>query len=407
MTTHPTGEPASVNQHILSHDGLRGIAALLVAIFHIAQNGDFAHQLEAMPLIANAWIFVDFFFVLSGFMMAWSYGDRLHTGLDARVFMIRRIGRLYPLHLVMLVAFTLTWTVLQTSKWLLGLWSPGIEFNAAPFSGPEVSWDSLLLNLFLLQGVGLQWTDAFNFPAWSVSLEFWTYLLFTAVCLFAGAGRRCAAVFLALAAGSLLVYLVRASGIDDFAQTMMIERNFFRILLSFGLGVTAANLRRHYQHAPSGMRQLQAAALIASILMVFVVDRIGIFLLATPLLFATLVTLLSYDSGSIGRCLTSRPLLWLGQRSYSIYMVHATVLLVAKTAALRLGDQWDLPLAGIYLITVLLLANLSYRFIEGPSRQIFIQYADSVRSRQAARVGDHAIDLVSSGKLAKQVGASG
>lgn len=395
--------PTSVNQHILSHDGLRGIAALLVAIFHIAQNGDFAHQLEQIPLIANAWIFVDFFFVLSGFMMAWSYGERLRSSMDVKVFMIRRIGRLVPLHLVMLVAFTLTWTALQSSKWLLGLWSPGIEFNTAPFSGPEVSWDSLLLNLFLLQGIGLQWTDAFNFPAWSVSLEFWTYLLFTAVCVYARTGRRCALVFLSLAAGSLLVYLVRAPGIDDFAQMMMIERNFFRILLSFGLGVAAANIRRHFQHAPSGMRQLQAAALIASILMLFMVDRIGVFLLAAPLLFATLVTLLSYDSGAIGRCLTSRPLLWLGQRSYSIYMVHATILLVVKTAAMRLGDQWDLPLAALYVIAVLLISTLSYRFIEGPSRQYFIRHADSVRDQP---VGPRTAPSRPR-KLAKEAGAAG
>ncbi|MGH1361141.1 MAG: acyltransferase family protein [Burkholderiaceae bacterium] len=380
---HSTAEPTpSVNQIILSHDGLRGVAALLVAVFHIAQNGQFAHQLTHIPFIANAWILVDFFFVLSGFMMAWSYGDRLKTGTDAKVFLVRRFGRLYPLHLVMLLGFAATWTAIQTSKWLIGLWHPEIQFSAPAFSGPEVSWDNLLLHVFLLQGVGLQWTDSFNFPAWSVSLELWTYLLFTAVCVGIGTGKRCAIVFLGLSIGSLLFYVLKAPSIEDFAQTMMIERNFFRILLSFGLGVACARVRRKIADAPSGVRQLQAAAAIACLLMIWVVDQIGVFVLAAPLLFAALVTLLAYDSGKIGRSLTCRPMLWLGARSYSIYMVHATILLVAKAAALQLAPSWDLPLAGLYVVAVLVAADLSYRFLEVPSRDAFRRLADSIRKPQ-------------------------
>jgi peptidoglycan/LPS O-acetylase OafA/YrhL len=70
-------------------DGWRGIAALMVAVFHF----NALHPAYVLPFVHNSYLFVDFFFVLSGFVIAHAYRGRLNTVADAAVFAIRRFGR--------------------------------------------------------------------------------------------------------------------------------------------------------------------------------------------------------------------------------------------------------------------------------------------------------------------------
>src|SRR5437016_14473091 len=79
-------------------DSWRGIAACLVALFHL----DAYSHLYGVPFLRNSWPFVDFFFVLSGFVIAANYQQRLLDGFGAGQFLLLRLGRLYPLHFAML-----------------------------------------------------------------------------------------------------------------------------------------------------------------------------------------------------------------------------------------------------------------------------------------------------------------
>src|SRR5947199_4414119 len=79
-------------------DSWRGIAACLVALFHL----DAYSHLYGMPFLRNSWLFVDFFFVLSGFVIAANYQQRLLDGFGVGRFLLLRLGRLYPLHFTML-----------------------------------------------------------------------------------------------------------------------------------------------------------------------------------------------------------------------------------------------------------------------------------------------------------------
>ena len=86
-------------------DSLRGICALLVATFHL---NVMSHVFE-LALLRNGWMFVDFFFVLGGFVIMTAYGGgRVRTAGDGWRFLLRRLGRVWPLHLAtlaVLVAF--------------------------------------------------------------------------------------------------------------------------------------------------------------------------------------------------------------------------------------------------------------------------------------------------------------
>src|ERR1043165_8878053 len=79
-------------------DGLRGIAALSVMIGHIR----WPSAIAGLPPFHNTSLWVDFFFVLSGFVIAHAYFEKISAGMTVTTFMARRFARLYPLHLLML-----------------------------------------------------------------------------------------------------------------------------------------------------------------------------------------------------------------------------------------------------------------------------------------------------------------
>ena len=82
-------------------DSWRGLCACMVALFHF---NVFSH-IQHAGIVRNAYLFVDFFFVLSGFVIAANYQARLMDGFGAGRFLFLRLGRIYPLHLVTMLLF--------------------------------------------------------------------------------------------------------------------------------------------------------------------------------------------------------------------------------------------------------------------------------------------------------------
>src|SRR6266851_1584941 len=143
-------------QRFLALDSLRGICAVLVVIYHF--HGD--AWVKTIPFVQNAFLFVDFFFVLSGFVIASSYGDRLASGFPVSRFMFLRLGRLYPLHAAVLIAFI----AIATGK---------------HFADPKYSLSEFWISALLLQ-TWIPYTPGemnhWNPPSWSISAEIWIYL---------------------------------------------------------------------------------------------------------------------------------------------------------------------------------------------------------------------------------------
>ena len=152
-------------------DACRGLCAVAVVLFHL----DAATHFYNWPMVRNAYVAVDFFFVLSGFVIASAYGDRIRTVQEAGRFTLRRFGRLYPLHLVVLIAYVLVE--------LIGF-AQGSPAFVGNFSGP-----ALAANLALVQGFGA-WHETWNYPAWSVCVELWVNLGFAAVLSLLGPTER-------------------------------------------------------------------------------------------------------------------------------------------------------------------------------------------------------------------------
>lgn len=369
-------------------DGCRGVAALMVAVQRLEANGYFF----SVPIFRNAYLFVDFFFVLSGFVIAHAYGDRIRDKTSTIGFTIRRFGRLWPLHVAILALFVLYELV------KLALYARGIGGSTVPFTGTQ-SIESIFTNLFLVQALGIHDGLTWNMPSWSISTEFWTYLVFAAVCL--TTPNRIVAVSTALIAGGLAVVALYS---PDYMNATN-DYGFFRCVAGFFVGVLVYRFwSRRSEPSPllaSSLPVLEVAALALVVVFVWKANYSAWSLLA-PFVFAVPLYLYAFERGPVTRLLLTRPFKAIGAWSYSIYMVNLFIVLMIERAAnvlerklgmtlwvskpyhhggevklIQFGPIWAMDaLLLVYLAAVLLMSWATYRLIEDPSRRYFSRLAD-------------------------------
>ena len=316
-----TRPPASAAVRFESLDALRGICALFVALFHFRADG----LIVSSALVRNGWLFVDYFFVLSGFVIAHGYGTKLNEGkITPARFLALRLARIYPLHLAVLLGYVLMELVLLVlSDQLSGLTS------REAFSGSRDGL-SLIENLLLLQGLGFRDGLTWNGPSWSISAEFWTYAAFAGVLTLRGRVLALACGILAITA---LAYIAYTSDTLDLTY----DFGVVRAVLGFALGVlTYLGFRRF--GGPQGMFWEVLALTAAFAFVAFSTSRIT---MAAPFIFGATIWLLAAEGGGLTKVLRSKFFQTLGLLSYSIYMVHVFV-------QARLGEGLQLfGLAGI------------------------------------------------------------
>lgn len=359
--------PESAARRFEVLDALRGICALFVALFHFRAEG----FITSTPLVQNGWLFVDYFFVLSGFVIAHGYGAKIEARevFPAR-FLALRFARIYPLHFAVLLGFVL----LELALWLFADQLAGLTSREA-FTGSR-SLQSLGENLLLLQSLGLHDGLTWNGPAWSISAEMWTYVLFAGVLLLRGRALAVACSILALAA---LLFVTNHS------NTLDITYNFgvVRAILGFALGVlTYLGFRRF--GAPRGTFWEMSALLAAVAFVALARDEMTF---AAPFVFAITIWLLAPEGGRVAALMRNRVFQILGLLSYSIYMVHIFVqarmgegLQVLGVGGVSsdaqgitriatgplIGDLLTLLMAGL----VVAVSWLTYRLIEEPGRRL-------------------------------------
>ena len=376
-------------------DGWRGLCALLVAAHHLEVHGFLYWQ----PLVRNAWLFVDFFFVLSGFVMAHAYGEKLSQGVGFRAFVIRRFGRLWPLHAAVLAALV----AIEGAHLAIQHWHPiagehvAFTFSRSPFA--------ILTNLFLVQALGFHPFDTWNGPAWSISVEFCTYLVFAAVCAMAPKRpqRMLASLVLALAAAALL------ASVSDYGMRETFHWALPRCIFGFFLGTLTYEAWRSGATKRLAGTGFEWVALILVLLFVTYVPGHAALEYLAPPLFSFVVLVFAGDSGQFSHLLAMRTPAALGRWSYSIYMVHTLILVVffsvARVGELLFDVHWlnrlsngeaavatqsavvALMLFVAYLTAVIGLAALTWRFIELPGQRFFGNFVRARRVQVEAPVG--------------------
>lgn len=336
--------------------GLRGAAALYVALYHLFRSvyGDAPPPGAPLlgGLVLRGYLAVDLFFVLSGFVMAMAYGGWFAGGWSARVylsFVARRVARLWPLHAAVLCA-------LLATDALFGTWR---------------AWPGLIAtNALLVQAWGL--SVSLNVPSWSISTELAAYLVFPwllAASLRGGPALRSAALLAAAVALAAVVWLAPVGGAERHGQ-LDIYANYsllplLRCLAGFTVGLLAYGVAGAWPFQPWHAAGA-SAALLAGL-------AAGLDDLALYPLLPVLVAALAPGRGGAARLLAGPALHWLGRVSYALYLVHVPVLNAARAAA---GQAWPalragwpgVSLAGLLALS-LGVAWLAHQAVEVPGRR--------------------------------------
>ncbi|MDP4027104.1 acyltransferase [Methylobacterium sp. NEAU 140] len=364
-------------------DAMRGLAALLVVLYHLRWDW---HGHSLVP-VRHGFYAVDFFFVLSGFVMAATYGG-MRTAADLVRFAVKRAGRLLPLHIAALAAFVaLEGAVALADR--AGLPAGRQTFDG--FTGMTPLLAQATLTFGLIPGLDWLW----NHPCWSIAVEFWTYILFGLTVLALRRGRL--VLWAALSGLGLIAVAGTPEGLAATSGPAI-----FRCLLSFFLGTLVhaayAALRGRGARIRTGT-QLAACAATAAVLPLPVASAWS---LVIPYVFAGLILCLAFDEGRVARSLGARPLVRLGELSFSIYLVHVPVWFAVENV-LRLGAgvgaSWLLPDMGAtipvmvsplgsalaadavvlaYVGLVLAMSAWTHRRIEVPARNWSRRFADRI-----------------------------
>lgn len=339
--------------HLDALTGIRGIAAWLVVIYHARHSLSALLPPGLMLVLDKGYLAVDLFFMLSGFVIWHNYGDRLRQGdgAEARIFLWRRFTRIWPLHAVVLAAYT---------AFALMLVATGRENANHPFS-------ELPLHLALIQNWGFTELLSWNHPAWSISTEFAAYLIFPLVALATPLHRLSPRSLIAVAIGlvAALHFKFHAAGFQQLGEFIP-RMGLWRCLMGFMLGNVLCLLWQRWRDWPA---TAPAAAMTCVILFAagMALD-LGETLLVPVVAFTGLLALAA-GRGWLVRILSSRPLLYLGEISYSTYLGHFLLWTLWKIAfvdeSLQLG--W-FSLAG-YLALVLAASILLYHGVEKPAQR--------------------------------------
>ncbi|MCX6131052.1 MAG: acyltransferase [Proteobacteria bacterium] len=360
----------------LALDSWRGICALFVALYHLPLLG----YMKGFEFFQGGFLFVDFFFVLSGFVMTEAYGKRLQKWTDLKVFIVRRFGRVWPLHISVLLIYFLV----EVARFLFIHFAAYSAKSATSFSGNR-SLESFFGNAFMVHSFGLFDGLTWNSPSWSISAEFWVYLCFAALVMLARTRLALVAFFVASFAFYILMQ-VTPDSIDTSFQF-----GFIRCAAGFFAGVFVCKVRSIF--ANKNLPLASFLELLTMIMIYFFVSYChqGSLSLLSPLVFSVAVFIFSFENGGFAKILNRGIFPKLAIWSYSIYMVHEFVIImmnslisVGQKILLRnfnglfnelnqvFAQKIYLDIASILVISVIvLLASVSYRFIEKPGQEFF------------------------------------
>jgi peptidoglycan/LPS O-acetylase OafA/YrhL len=373
---HTATEPAvGARRYIRSHTALRGLAAVLVVLYHAQSSIGYKMAFaQAEMLLGKAYLCVDLFFILSGFVISYCAqlgGGRAFTGAQISRFYVARLARIYPLHVAVMLAFLLIWTGLYWA-------GQGLErtiIGRDTFM-PD-SWANFFEQVALLNAWGLTGRTGWNLVSWSISAELFAYLLFPAIAygLLRGGWLAWALVL----CGALGAYLW--IGLTD--RTLNIIMGYgaiMRCLAGFALGMMVYRWRASFEGCSSAQLTVLQCAGLGLALCTMVLGWNDLW--AVPAL-VLLVGSCWTDRGLVARALCVRPLHWLGEVSYSVYLLHVMWLtlwgLLARWAVATY--QWDAFWTGLLaclcaLISLFPLAHWAYRAVEGPARNRVMHFFD-------------------------------
>ena len=358
---------------------LRFVAAAMVVTIHSANV--FGPPLDNRAIYALNTA-VSFFFVLSGFVLAYNY-PRLDDPGATRGFLVMRFARIWPMHLFALVVLV---AIVPRAGWLV----PGIE-----------PWSAAVLSVLLLQS----WFPpipgyavAFNGPTWTISVDVFSYAAFPFLI-----ARMRESPVRSLVGAILIAFAcaLAANALGPPSHPPLDQWNWYMLarffpparLGEFVLGMAAARFfvaRR--DRPPRGLAagtlvELAALAATAAALagmhhLPWLAGTLGpgvadwLAQVASAPVFAALIVVMSGGNGAVSRVLARRACVHLGDLAYATYLLHLPLLHLSAWAAI-VAAAGAPAAAAAFWATLLGFAHLAWRFVELPARRAIVRRARS------------------------------
>ena len=352
--------------------GLQGVRAL--AAFSVATSHSWDSPVRELAWFHGSFLVVDLFFVISGFVVCAAYGRRPLDNNAGFGLFVSRIGRLYPLHIVMLFAFLAVLSAKYGAQWLAFLLGHGGGMTPLSEQPSFFDLEYFLLSLTMLHGVGIVDLDLWNFAAWSISTELWAFAIVIALFVLTPDRRHRVALVSLVALLAMSWFLFRWW--DPIQQAFdpheKLEKLLARAVFAYCIGVLAWEARSIWlERIPSWVLSLLQVLLIA--VMFYVVTHqpeLPFSQIWSVPIWAALLFTMGDDRGVIALALSTPVLVWLGERSYGIYMAHALVRM-GYYHGHKLLTPVDTPLNQTlwltpYLIATVALAHWLHTRIEMP-----------------------------------------
>ena len=325
MNNIPSAAFSDSKPHYELLDGLRGVAALLVICYHIFEG------FATSPLdqhFNHGYMAVDFFFILSGFVIGYAYDDRWKTTLTLKGFFKRRLVRLHPMVIMGALLGAVSYCIQGSVKW---------DGTQVPFTMVLIA---LLLNLFLLPVVPGTGADVrgnnemypLNGPSWSLFFEYIGNILY-ALFIRKFSTRALTVLVIAAAAGLASFGIFNLSGYGHLGVGWsMIDYNilggFLRLMFSFSVGLLMSRIFKPVNVKGAFWICSAVLAVLFTVPHLGGADRLWINGLyesvCAIVIFPALVWLGA--SGKTTDKLTSTVCKFLGDISYPFYVVHYPIM---------------------------------------------------------------------------------
>tara|TARA_R110002111_G_scaffold57012_3_gene96823 strand:- start:4977 stop:6047 length:1071 start_codon:yes stop_codon:yes gene_type:complete len=338
-------------------DAFRGLAALLVFLFHTPQLSVLTHS----AFIRGSGYFVDLFFVLSGFVIYHNYKDKLSTISSSKPFIIKRIKRLIPLHVYTLLVLLL----LEFIKYAT---SNQITYSTVPFETNTIT--SFWPQFFLLNSTPLFYGFNWNGPSWSISAEIITYFLFIITSLVCFRKKRW--TLLISFAIVCLGYLFFSLKDHTYNITIDYKYSFIRGFIGFYFGIIIYLLRGILLNVFNKASKMTGNLFEVLILIIiaYIICHVGYFknyFFIIHIAFGLLILVFSMEKGIISNLLKLQIFQKLGQWSYSIYLNHTLMIILYNMILIKgfgINDNYILLSEILLIILVCAYSSFTYKHIE-------------------------------------------
>lgn len=351
-------------------DALRIIAACAVVILHYS---DYVKDTKVGQfMVDRTWhfnLFVDLFFVVSGFVIASQYLGRVGDPLSIGRFLWRRLARIYPLHLATLAFYVVFALALHF----------GLARSDNPARYPFSDLPAQLLLLHAIDGARL----TFNFPSWSLSAEMFCYVLFPLIAITATRHKAIIIALVLLPALANSAYAA-ATGTGSWADWIN-KGGAFRALPAFNLGIACYLFRdriARWPVIPGAVTALLAAFILAGSWLPEMADLVVIYAIAG--------LAIQRDCAGRGTLLTRFGFDRWSSLTYSCYMLHIPVATIVLTLGARyLAPQLPggrLTLIPVAVVVLAIASRFSLRWFETPMRRYLNDAFDRHVGRRPAVV---------------------